>query len=96
VRLVTFIFLCLLSGGLVIEGVRKYILKIKDPTIEDIWLELDEAIWFKELMNNEEIKHYLILSKENGLLKDPHYVRNILDKEGHREGFINYITKMAN
>lgn len=91
----TFIFLCLLTGGLIIEGVRKYILKIKDPTIEDIWLELDEEEWFKELMLNEKMKPYLLQSKENGLLKDPHYVRNIIDKEGHREGFINYMTKMV-
>jgi hypothetical protein len=91
----TFIFLCLLTGGLIIEGVRKYILKIKDPTIEDIWLELDEEEWFKELMQNEKMRSYLLQSKENGLLKDPHFVRNIIDKEGHREGFINYMTKMV-
>jgi hypothetical protein len=91
----TFIFLCLLTGGLIIEGVRKYILKIKDPTIEDVWPELNDADWFKELMKNEKVKPFLLQSKENGLLNDPHFVRNIIDKEGHREGFINYIKKLV-
>jgi hypothetical protein len=91
----TFIFLFLIAGGLIIEGVRKYILKIKDPTIEEIWLELNEEEWYQELMRNEKIKPYMLKSKEKGLLRDPHYVRNIIDKEGHRDGFINYIKKMA-
>jgi hypothetical protein len=91
----TFIFLFLIAGGLIIEGVRKYILKIKDPTIEEIWLERNEEEWYQELMRKEKIKPYMLKSKEKGLLRDPHYVRNIIDKEGHRDGFINYIKKMA-
>jgi hypothetical protein len=91
----TFIFLCLIAGGLIIEGVRKYILKIKDPSIEEIWLELDDEEWYKALLRNEKMKPYLLKSKENGLLRDPHYVRNIIDKEGHREGFVNYMSKMV-
>lgn len=90
-----FLFLCLLTGGLVIELVRKYILKIKDPSIEELWTELDQEDWYEELCKNKQINEFLIQSKENGLLKDPHYVRNIIDKEGHRLGFINYVKKMV-
>ena len=87
------IFLCMLIGAFFVGLVQKYILRIKEPTAEELWVELDEQEWYKKLMNKEEIKEFILMSKENGLLSDPHYVRNIIDKEGHREGFINYINE---
>ncbi|SFB11826.1 MULTISPECIES: hypothetical protein [unclassified Bacillus (in: firmicutes)] len=85
------IFLCLLTGAFFVELFRKYILGIKDPDIHDLWKELDETEWFKELMSNPELRKWILSDKEKGLLKDPYYVRKIIDKEGHRDGFINYI-----
>ncbi|MFD2444888.1 hypothetical protein ACFSO7_13035 [Bacillus sp. CGMCC 1.16607] len=89
----TFIFLCMLTGALIIGWVKKYVLRIKEPTAEELWVELDEQDWYKTLLKKGEIEEFILLSKRDGLLSDPHYVRNIIDKEGHREGFINYINE---
>lgn len=87
------ILLCLLTGAFFVNLVRKYILGIKDPDVKDYWQELDKEEWYKTLLKNDKIKDFIMISKVNGLLNDPYYVRNILDKEGHREGFIKYITE---
>jgi hypothetical protein len=86
-----FLFLSMLTGALIVELVRKYILRIKDPIIEDLWMELDEQDWYVELIKNPKIKDFIQSSKEKGLLNNTDYVRKIIDKEGHREGFIKYV-----
>jgi hypothetical protein len=88
-----FLFLCLLTGALIIGFVKKYILRIAEPSINELWVELEEQDWFKILIRNEKIKDFLLLSKEKGLLSDSHFIRNVIDKEGHREGFIKYINE---
>lgn len=85
------LFLCLITGALLVELFRKYVLGIKDPDIHDLWQELDETEWFKDLISKPELRKWILSDKENGLLKDPYYVRKIIDKEGHRDGFIKYI-----
>lgn len=87
-----FIFLCLITGGFFVGLVQKYILRIEEPNIHDYWRELEEQEWYIALLKNKDIKEFIELQKENGLLSEPHYVRNIIDKEGHRDGFVNYIT----
>lgn len=86
-----FLLLCLITAGLVIEVIQKRVLKIKDPDIHELWTELEKEEWYIELMNDTQLKEWIILEKQNGLLKDPYYVSKIMDSEGHREGFINYI-----
>ncbi|RIW38317.1 hypothetical protein D3H55_01890 [Bacillus salacetis] len=88
-----FIFLFLLTGALFINFVQKYILRIKDPDIKELWLELDEQGWYRELKADPEVEDFLEVSKFDGLLKDPYYVRKIIDNEGHRTGFINYVKQ---
>lgn len=88
-----FLFLCLLAGGLIVGFVQKYILRIKEPDIEDLWVELEEHDWYKTLMKDEKMRNFLHFSKKDGLLTDPHYVRTIIDKEGHREGFVRYVKE---
>ncbi|QOR68733.1 hypothetical protein IM538_11765 [Cytobacillus suaedae] len=90
-----FLFLCILTVGLVISLFQKYILRIKDPNIEDLWIELHQQEWFKELLEHQEIKMMIEASKETGLLRDPYYVRKIIDQEGHRDGFIEFIYENA-
>jgi hypothetical protein len=89
----TFIFLLLLTGALIINFFQKYILRIKDPDIEELWEELDEQDWYRELKADPEIEDFLEVSKFDGLLKDPYYVRKIIDSEGHRMGFIHYVKE---
>lgn len=85
------LLLTLLSAALIIELIRKYILRIKDPSIEELWLELEEQSWFKELLINPELAKWICEDKENGLLRDPYYVRKIIDRDQHRQGFIKYL-----
>jgi hypothetical protein len=91
-----FLFLLLMTGALIAGFVQKYILRIKEPEIEELWSELEMQEWYKEMEADPEFKESLDLSKREGLLKDPYYVRKIIDKEGHREGFVNYIRNQAN
>lgn len=90
-----FLLLCLIAAGLLIEVIQKRVLKIKDPDIQELWAELEKAKWYGELISDPELKEWVLLDKQNGLLKDPYYVRKILESEGHREGFINYIKNKA-
>jgi hypothetical protein len=81
----------MLVGALMVHLFQKYILRIKDPNIEELWTELEEQGWYQSLMNNDRVKEFVKVDKDGGLLSDPHYVRKIIDKEGHREGFIRYV-----
>jgi hypothetical protein len=90
-----FLLLCLITAGLIIEVIQKRVLKIKDPDIKDLWTELESEKWYEELISDPKLKEWVLLDKQNGLLKDPYYVRKIIENEGHREGFINYIKNKA-
>lgn len=81
----------MLVGAMIVHLFQKYILRIKDPSIEELWIELEEQDWYQSLVKNDRIKQFMMLAKDGGLLSDPHYVRKIIDKEGHREGFIRYV-----
>ncbi|WNB91507.1 hypothetical protein [Bacillus sp. NEB1478] len=93
--MMTFIFLCALVVGLFIELFQKYVLGKKDPEIEDLWKELDQEDWYNELLKDKEFKEWILLDKQKGLLKDPYYVRKIIDHKGHRDGFITYLNEKA-
>ncbi|MQR97576.1 hypothetical protein [Fictibacillus phosphorivorans] len=88
-----FLLLCLLTAGFFIEIFQKHILKIKEPDIQSLWEELDEQDWYNRLTNDSEQKEWIELDKKNGLLKDPYYVRKVIDQPGHREGYIRYIQE---
>jgi hypothetical protein len=90
-----FLLLCLIAAGLVIEVVQKHVLKIKDPDINELWEELDKEKWFNKLMRDPILKEWVLLEKQKGLLKDPYYVRKIIENEGHRDGFVNYMKSKA-
>jgi hypothetical protein len=91
----TFILLSLLAGAFVIELFRKYVLRIKDPSVDELWVELEEQDWFENLESDPDIKEWIENDKEKGLLRDPYYVRKIIDNEGHRQGFIKYVIEKA-
>ncbi|MDF0727628.1 hypothetical protein PY093_13120 [Cytobacillus sp. S13-E01] len=91
-----FLLLSLLTIGLIINFVQKYILRIKEPNIEELWVELEQEPWFKELIQQPRIKDFVKASMITGLLRDPHYVRKIIDQEGHRDGFIQYVIENTN
>jgi hypothetical protein len=86
-----FLFLCLITAGFVIELVQKHVLKMKEPDIRELWTELEEQEWYRTLLSDPELHRWVELDKQNGLLKDPYYVRKIIDQSGHRDGYICYI-----
>jgi hypothetical protein len=90
-----FILLCLITAGLIIEVIQKRVLKIKDPDIKELWAQLESEEWYEELISNPELKEWVLLDKQNGLLNDPYYVRKIIVNSGHRDGYINYIKNKA-
>jgi hypothetical protein len=85
--------LCLLSGAFFIHLIQKYIFRKKEPSIQDLWVELEKQKWFHNLIVNQRMKEWISADKENGLLKDPYFVRKIIENEMHRESFIRYITE---
>ncbi|MGF2616014.1 hypothetical protein FZC84_11315 [Rossellomorea vietnamensis] len=90
-----FLFLLLLTGALIVGFIQKYILRIKEPEVEELWIELEEQDWYRELQSDPQIEEFLNYSKRDGLLEDPYYVRKIIDKEGHRDGFIKHVKEKA-
>jgi hypothetical protein len=90
-----FLFLTLLTGALFVSFFQKYILRVKEPDIEELWRELEEQKWYKELRADPKREFFLNSSKRDGLLHDPYYVRKIIDKEGHRDGFIRHVKEKA-
>lgn len=90
-----FLFLCILTVGLIISLFQKYILRIKEPDVEELWKELEQKQWFKDLIQKQEVKMAIEASMRSGLLKDPYYVQKIIDHEGHRDGFIEYVYKLT-
>jgi hypothetical protein len=93
---VFFLFLCILTVGLVISFFQKYILRIKEPNVEELWIELEQKQWFKELIQQHEVKKVIEASKNSGILSDPYYVQKIMEQEGHRDGFVLYVYEQAN
>lgn len=87
------ILLFIYFGALIVQGYRKYILAIKEPTKEELWIQLEETKWYQELIKDDDRKDFIYDSKENGLLNDPYYIEKLIHHEGTREGFIKYIEK---
>ncbi|ARK31572.1 hypothetical protein [Halalkalibacter krulwichiae] len=83
--------LVLLAGGFFFEMIRKVVYPRKEVAIQQLWEELEKEEWFQALMANPHARDWILSDKENGLLKDPYYVRKIIDKEVHRDIFIHYI-----
>jgi hypothetical protein len=72
---------------------RQYILRIKDPTLEELWGKLDQQLWFQELLQYPPYALMINNLKEQGLLRDVHYVQKLLHHQGTIDGFIRYIKK---
>ncbi len=83
----------LLVGAGAIQLIKKYILRIPDPTAEEMWLRLEAEEWFQELIQDEQMKTYMEQSKRSGLLSDWYYVKKILEHKGTRDGFISFVEK---
>ncbi|KHF40915.1 hypothetical protein [Halalkalibacter okhensis] len=87
------LLLCLLMGGLFIQLIQKLFLRSNKPNIEQLWEELENEEWYMKLIENPNVQDWIASDKENGLLKDPYFVRKIIDKEVHRECFIKYVME---
>ena len=83
----------LLVGAGLLQFVKKYIFQIQGPSIDEVWVELEEQPWYQEWVRNDRTKAYLEQSKQNGLLSDPYYVKRVIHHEGTRDGFIEFMEK---
>ncbi|GAE26299.1 hypothetical protein JCM9140_2348 [Halalkalibacter wakoensis JCM 9140] len=90
--IIILLFLILFTGGLFITFFQKALFWKKQPRIDQLWSELAEEDWYKELIQDPRQKEWIASDKENGLLRDPYFCRKIIDEEIHREVFINYIV----
>jgi hypothetical protein len=87
------LLVALFLGALVVEIIRKSILRMKDPSLEEVWVELDQQNWYQELIQDDIYRKYLEQSKQEGLLSDWYYVRKVVKHKGARDGFIEYVNK---
>ncbi|MDT8859548.1 hypothetical protein N0O92_04825 [Alkalihalobacillus sp. MEB130] len=87
------LLLVLLAGGLLIGGIQRIFIRKENPDIEQLWAELDQQEWFKQLIEQPERNAWVVSDKESGLLQDPYFCKKILEKEVHRDMFIKYITE---
>jgi SOS response regulatory protein OraA/RecX len=92
--LVLLIVIVLIVGGIV-QLIKKYIMGIKDPTIEELWNRLDQEEWFIELCKDPKISSTIHRFKEKGILKDAHYVERLLTHQGTVEGFKDYVKERS-
>ncbi|WP_202080564.1 hypothetical protein [Caldalkalibacillus salinus] len=85
------LLLVALSIAFIIELIRKYILRVEEDDIHELWQALEKEAWFQVLLTDEHVKPHIVNMKDNGILTNPEYVKKLLEHEGTREGFIAYI-----
>jgi hypothetical protein len=88
--LIILVILALL-GGVVAQLFSTYILKVKEPSISELWKELDQQSWFIELMDDPTLAMLIESYKDQGILRDPHYVQRLLSHQGTIDGFITHL-----
>lgn len=85
------LLLIAMTGAALVHLFRKYILRIEEPKIEELWTQLENQDWFQQFLRDPFSSSYIYHLREHGLLKDAHYVQKLLSHEGTRNGFIHYI-----
>lgn len=88
--LIILLFIMMIGAALV-HLFRRYILGIHEPTVEELWPQLENQTWFQQLIRDPHAFTYIYNSREHGFLKDAHYVQKLLLHEGTRNGFIQYV-----
>lgn len=83
----------LVLGAGAIQIITKYVLRIKEPTLAEVWPKLEEQEWFKEWMRDERIRYYIEESKVSGLLSDPYYLTKLIHHKETRDGFYDFIRE---
>lgn len=87
------LFAVLLMGAGAVQLVKKYILRIPDPTVEEMWSRLEEEEWYQELIRDEQMAAYMEHSKHSGLLSNWYYVKKIIEHKGTRDGFLSFVEE---
>jgi hypothetical protein len=73
--------------------VKKYILRIQEPSLQEVWATLDQQVWFQVLLEDQELRALIEDHKDEGLLADPYYVNKTIEHKGTRDGFIDFIIR---
>jgi hypothetical protein len=88
------IVIVLIIGGMM-QLIKKYIMGIKDPTIEELWKRLEQEKWFTDLSKDPKTSPTIQRFKQDGILMDTHYVERLLTHQGTVEGFIDYVKEKS-
>lgn len=93
--MIKILLLFVLFIAFIIELFKKYVLKIKEPTVEELMPQLEKEEWFQELCKHKQYKEIIESSKERGILTDENYVSKLLHHQGTIDGFKRYIKERA-
>lgn len=85
------LLLIMMIGAALVHLFRKYILQIKEPTVEELWAQLESQSWFQDLLRDPAASSYIYHAREQGFLNDAHYVHKLLFHDGTRKGFLQYV-----
>jgi hypothetical protein len=88
-----FILIMMMIVAGVVHLFRRHILRIKEPSIEELWEQLDQQPWFQELLEHSPYALKINKLKDQGLLTNVHYVEKLLQHQGTIDGFIHYIKE---
>ncbi|MGG1574061.1 hypothetical protein [Fictibacillus sp. NRS-1165] len=91
--MLTGLLLLLLAGAGIAGCIKKHIFRIKDPDLQANLKQLKEQVWYQELAEDPRSSWLLASFEENGPLKDVYYVKQLLENDGSKDGFIRYIRE---
>jgi hypothetical protein len=89
------IFLIILTGAMIVQGIKKHVLRIPDKDPEIALAELQKQEWFIMLCHDPEKKSVIEGLKKNGPLSNADSILRLIHNEGAREGFIRYIEEKS-
>ncbi|MFC0188710.1 hypothetical protein ACFFJY_10460 [Fictibacillus aquaticus] len=89
------IFLIILTVAMIIQGIKKHVLRIPDKNPEIALKELEKQEWFIVLCHDPEKKGVIEGLKKDGPLSNADSITRLIRNEGAREGFIRYIEEKS-
>ncbi|MDN4523212.1 hypothetical protein [Fictibacillus fluitans] len=93
--MLTGLMLLLLAGAGIAGFIKKHILRIKDPDLDQYLAQLKKQEWYQELMNDPRSSGLIQSFEKSGPLKDVYYVQKLLSNDGFKDGFIAYIKEKS-
>ncbi|MFC7370663.1 hypothetical protein ACFQPF_03125 [Fictibacillus iocasae] len=87
------LMLIILAIALVLQGIKKHVLRIPEPDPSAALKELEMQEWFIALYSDPENKMVIDGFKKDGPLSDANTIKRLITHEGARIGFIRYVEE---